>query len=55
MLTVLDVLVTGHRIEQTAEVPLVLCDKVEELKKTKQAIGVLRKINAWQEIEKVCN
>ena len=46
---------TGHRIEQTAEVPLVLSDKVEEMKKTKQAIGVLRKINAWQEIEKVCS
>ena len=43
----------GHRIEQVAEMPLVLCDKVEEIKKTKQAVGVLRKVNAWQEIEKV--
>lgn len=45
----------GHRIEQVAEMPLVLCDKVEEIKKTKQAVGVLRKVNAWQEIEKVKN
>jgi len=43
----------GHRIEQIPEVPLVLSDKVEELKKTKEAVGVLRKIKAWDDIEKV--
>lgn len=43
----------GHRIEQIPEVPLVLSDKVEELKKTKEAVGVLRKIKAWEDIEKV--
>lgn len=45
----------GHRIEEIAEVPLVLSDKVEELKKTKEAVGVLRKIKAWSDIEKVKN
>ena len=33
--------------------PLVLSDKVEELKKTKEAVGVLRKLKAWDDIEKV--
>jgi len=43
----------GHRIEQTKEVPLVLDDKVQELKKTKEAVHVLKKLNAWSDIEKV--
>jgi len=43
----------GHRIEQTPEVPLVLSDKVQEFKKTKEAVGLLRKLKAWPEIEKV--
>lgn len=43
----------GHRVEQIPEVPLVLSDKVEELKKTKEAVGVLRKVKAWADIEKV--
>ena len=33
--------------------PLVLSDSVEEIKKTKQAVGVLRKFKAWSDIEKV--
>jgi large subunit ribosomal protein L4e len=47
-------LLPGHRIEQIPEVPLVLSDKVEELKKTKEAVTVLRKLKVWSEIEKVC-
>lgn len=43
----------GHMINEIPEVPLVLSDKVEELKKTKEAVGVLRKLKAWPEIEKV--
>ena len=43
----------GHRIEQIPEVPLVLSDKVEEIKKTKEAVGILRKVKAWEDIEKV--
>jgi len=49
------VLSKGHRIEEIPEVPLVISDKVEELKKTKEAVGVLRKIKAWSDIEKVKN
>jgi len=43
----------GHRIEQLPEVPLVLSDKVEEYKKTKDAVALLRRLRAWQEILKV--
>jgi large subunit ribosomal protein L4e len=43
----------GHRIEQIPEVPLVLTDKVEEYKKTKEAMGLLKRLKAWTDIEKV--
>jgi large subunit ribosomal protein L4e len=47
------VLAKGHKIEETPEVPLVLSDKVEELKKTKEAVNLLKKLKAWKDIEKV--
>ena len=45
----------GHRIERINEVPLVLSDKIQSLKKTKQATQVLRKCNAYDDVEKVKN
>ncbi|RNA04149.1 60S ribosomal L4 [Brachionus plicatilis] len=47
------VMAKGHRVEETPELPLVLSDKVEEVKKTKEAVAVLRKLKAWNDIEKV--
>jgi len=47
------VLAKGHKIEEIPEVPLVLSDKVEEVKKTKEAVRILKKLNAWKDIEKV--
>lgn len=47
------VLAKGHQIDETPEVPLVLNDKVEELKKTKEAVKLLKKLKAWKDIEKV--
>ncbi len=47
------VLAKGHRIEETPEVPLVLSDKVEEFKRTKDAVRLLKKLKAWNDIEKV--
>jgi len=47
------VMAKGHRIEQVPELPLVISDSVQELKKTKEAVGVLRKLKAWPDIEKV--
>jgi len=43
----------GHKIEEIPEVPLVVSDKVEEIKKTKEAVQVLKKLKAWADIEKV--
>jgi len=45
----------GHRIEEIPEVPLVVSDKVEEIKKTKEAVTILKKLKAWSDIEKVYN
>merc|ERR1711993_94654 len=42
----------GHRIEEINEVPLVLSDKVEELKKTKEAVILLKKLNAYDDVQK---
>jgi len=47
------VLAKGHRIEETPELPLVLSDKIESLKKTKEAVKILKKTKAWNDIEKV--
>ena len=44
---------TGHKIEEVPEIPLVLSDKVEEYKKTKEAVGLLRRLKAYQDILKV--
>lgn len=43
----------GHKIEEIPEVPLVLCDKVEEFKKTKEAVTLLRRLKAYKDILKV--
>ena len=45
----------GHRIEQLPEVPLVVSDKIEETKKTKEAVGILKRLKAWADVEKVKN
>jgi large subunit ribosomal protein L4e len=45
----------GHRIEQIPEVPLVIADKIQELKKTKEAVAVLHRLKVWPDIEKVKN
>merc|ERR1711915_1142013 len=47
------VMAKGHRIEGIPEVPLVVSDKVEEFKKTKEAVTLLRKAGAWADIDKV--
>lgn len=46
-------LFSGHCIEQVPEVPLVLTDKIQEIKKTKEAVTVLHKLKVWPDIEKV--
>jgi large subunit ribosomal protein L4e len=47
------VMARGHSVETVPEIPLVLSDKVQDLKKTKEAVAVLRKVGAWSDILKV--
>lgn len=46
-------LMSGHRIEEIPELPLVVEDKVEGYKKTKEAVLLLKKLKAWNDIKKV--
>lgn len=41
-------------IQQIPEVPFVVPDKVEELKKTKEAVILLKRYRAWTDVLKVC-
>lgn len=49
------VLSRGHDISKIPEVPCVISDKVEEVKKTKDAVAFLRRLHAWDDVEKVKN
>jgi len=49
------VMARGHVIDQLSEVPLVISDKVEGFKKTKEAVALLQRTNLWADIEKVYN
>ncbi|KAG8213146.1 ribosomal protein L4 domain-containing protein [Butyriboletus roseoflavus] len=49
------VLARGHRIEQVPEVPLVVPAAVESFKKTKEAVALLKSINAYDDVVKVSN
>ena len=44
---------SGHRIEEVPELPLVVEDKVEGYKKTKEAVLLLKKLKAWNDIKNV--
>lgn len=47
------VMARGHRIEQVAELPLVLSSAVESVNKTRAAVEVLQKIAAIADVERV--
>ncbi|KAH9553681.1 hypothetical protein CY35_08G024900 [Sphagnum magellanicum] len=47
------VLARGHRIEKVPEVPLVLENSVESIEKTSAAVKLLKKIGAYEDVEKV--
>jgi len=49
------VLARGHRIESVAEVPLVVCSEAEAFTKTKQAVTLLKTLNAYPDVLKVSN
>ncbi|XP_033207900.1 60S ribosomal protein L4 [Belonocnema kinseyi] len=43
----------GHMIQDVPEFPLVVSDKIQEYSKTKEAVIFLRRIKAWNDIQKV--
>ena len=47
------VMARGHRINQVAELPLVVTDGIESLTKTKQAVEALKKLGCGEELQKV--
>jgi len=47
------VMARGHRVEQLDEVPLVISNQVEKLTKTKDAVALLKKFGAYDDVEKV--
>jgi len=47
------VLARGHRIEQISEVPLVVADDLQTIKKTKEAVAALKATRAWYDVQKV--
>lgn len=47
------VMAKGHRIEGIPEVPLVVSDKIEEFKRTKEAVQLLHKVGAYADVDKV--
>ncbi len=47
------VLARGHRIEDIPEVPLVIGNEAESIKKTKEAVTLLKTHGAYKDIEKV--
>ncbi|KAJ1992199.1 60S ribosomal protein L4B [Dimargaris cristalligena] len=47
------VLARGHRVAQIAEVPLVVSDDVESIKTTREAVTLLKSVNAFQDVLKV--
>lgn len=49
------VLARGHRIEEVAEVPLVVPSNAESFTKTKEAVALLKSLNAYTDVVKVSN
>ncbi|KAI8984536.1 ribosomal protein L4 domain-containing protein [Mycotypha africana] len=49
------VMARGHRIEKVEEVPLVVSDAIEKITKTKDAVALLKAINAYADVAKVAN
>nr|ANM86202.1 60S ribosomal protein L4-2 [Stygiella incarcerata] len=43
----------GHRVDGTAEIPLVLVDEVEKVTKTRDAVEVLKDVGVYSDIERV--
>jgi large subunit ribosomal protein L4e len=49
------VMARGHRIANIPNLPLVLEDKVEGIEKTREAIALLKRFGAYEDVERVAN
>merc|ERR1712113_98760 len=49
------VMARGHRVDRIPELPLVVSNEIESIKKTKDAVKVLKSLKAWSDIQKVYN
>jgi large subunit ribosomal protein L4e len=47
------VMAKGHAVDSVPEIPLVISNAVQEYKKTKQAVELLKKVGAWDDIKRV--
>jgi len=47
------VMAKGHKIDEVAELPLVLSDGIESIQKTKQAIDILKKLGCNEELQRI--
>jgi len=47
------VMAKGHNVESVPEIPLVVDNKVEEYKKTKDAVQLLKQVGAWEDVKRV--
>eukprot|EP00871_Galdieria_phlegrea_P003774 jgi/Galph1/4398/GphlegSOOS_G3113.1 len=47
------VIARGHRIEQVSQIPLVVSDQAQSLKKTQNAVSLLKKLGAYEDVVKV--
>ncbi|GAB6031868.1 60S ribosomal protein L4 [Chamberlinius hualienensis] len=43
----------GHMVQNIPEIPLVVSDKTQEIQRTKHAVLFLKKLKAWNDIQKV--
>lgn len=46
------VMARGHRIDNIGEVPLVIDNAIEKMSKTKEAISLLKSLNAYADVER---
>lgn len=46
------VMARGHRIEKAPQIPLVCTDAIETLTKTKEAVALLEKLGAYDDVQK---
>lgn len=46
------VMARGHRISQVPQFPLVISDKVNSIEKTREAVALLKKLGAYEDVER---